>query len=98
MAASSEWLASGGDHLSTDGSGHLCIEGSPAAMTTSAPSGSPAEATTYAMGSLTSGGDHLIMRAMVKRSSPSSPYGGEDRTIQALELGARQKAVLAVWP
>jgi hypothetical protein len=49
--ASSERLASGGDHL--------CIDGSPAATTTSAPSGSPAEATTSAMGSLTSGGDHL---------------------------------------
>jgi hypothetical protein len=36
--ASSERLASGGDHLYTDGS--------PAAATTSAPSGSPAEATT----------------------------------------------------
>jgi hypothetical protein len=38
------------------------------------------------------------MRAMVKRSSPPSPYGGEDKTIQAMELGARWKVVLAVWP
>jgi hypothetical protein len=49
--ASSVRLASGGDHL--------CTDGSPAATTTSAPSGSPAEATTSATGSLTSGGDHL---------------------------------------
>jgi hypothetical protein len=65
--ASSERLASGGDHLCTDGSGHLCTDGSghhctngsPAAATTSAPSGSPAEVTTSEADSLTSGGDHL---------------------------------------
>jgi hypothetical protein len=62
VVASSEWLASGGDHLCTDGSGHLCIDDSPAATTASAPSGSPAEATTSATGSLTSGGDHLYAR------------------------------------
>jgi hypothetical protein len=87
--ASSERLASEGDHL--------CTDGSPAAATTSAPSGSPVEATTSAPGSLPSGGDHLSMCATVKRSSPPSPYGGEDKTIQALELGARRKAVLVVW-
>jgi hypothetical protein len=38
------------------------------------------------------------MRSMAKRSSPPSPYGGEDKTIQAMELGAWRKAVLAVWP
>jgi hypothetical protein len=93
--ASSERLASGGDHISTDGGGHLCTDNSPAAAITSActplqkgprphlPTGggggdneaikvkepevwrqvaltiSPAEATTSAVGSLTSGGDHL---------------------------------------
>jgi hypothetical protein len=98
VVASSERLASGGDHLSTDDSGHLCTDDSPAATTASAPSDLPAEATTSATGSLTSGGDHLSMCAKVKRSSPPSPYGGEDMTIQALELGARRKAVLAVWP
>jgi hypothetical protein len=108
VVASSERLASGGDHLSTDDSGHLCTDDSPAATIASAPSGSPAEATTSATaasqaaattsapGSLPSGGDHLSMCAKVKRSSPPSPYGGEDRTIQALELGARRKAMLAV--
>jgi hypothetical protein len=39
--ASSEWLASGGDHLYsewlTSGGGHLCTDGSPAAAATSAP-------------------------------------------------------------
>jgi hypothetical protein len=35
---------------------------------------------------------------MAKRSLPPSPYGGEDKTIQAMELGARRKAVLLVWP
>jgi hypothetical protein len=90
--AGSERLASGGDHISTDGGGHLCIDNSPAAAIISActplrkgprprlPTGddneaikakepevrrqvaltvSPAEATTSAVGSLTSGGDHL---------------------------------------
>jgi hypothetical protein len=57
--ASSERLASEGDHLCTDDSGYLYTDGSPAAATTSALSGSPAEATTSAAGSLTSGGDHL---------------------------------------
>jgi hypothetical protein len=78
-------------------SDNLCTDGSPAATTTSTPSGSPAEATTSTTGSLTSGGDHLSVRAMAKRSSPPSPYGSEDKTIQALELGARRKAVLAIW-
>jgi hypothetical protein len=92
VVASSERLDSGGDHLSTDGSGHLCTNDPPAVATTSAraplrrgpcprlPTGggneaikakesearrqvapvvSPAEATTSAEGSLTSGGDHL---------------------------------------
>jgi hypothetical protein len=36
--ASSERLASEGDHLCTDGSDHLCTDGPPAAVTTSAPS------------------------------------------------------------
>jgi hypothetical protein len=52
--ASSERLASEGEHLCTDGS--LATE------TTLALSGSPAEATTSAMGSLTSSGDHLCAR------------------------------------
>jgi hypothetical protein len=60
--ASSEPLASEGDHLCTDGSDHLFTDGLPAATTTSAPSGLPAEATTFAMGNLTSGGDHLYAR------------------------------------
>jgi hypothetical protein len=57
--ASSERLASGGDHL--------CTDGSPATAATSAPSSSPAEVTTSAPGSLPSGGDHLSVRAMAKR-------------------------------
>jgi hypothetical protein len=65
------------------------------------------EATTFAPGNLTSGGDHLCTgglpataatSARAKRSSPPSSYGGEDKTIQAMELEARWKAVLAVWP
>jgi hypothetical protein len=36
VVASSERLASGGDHISTDGSGHLCTDDSPAVATTSA--------------------------------------------------------------
>jgi hypothetical protein len=92
VGASSERLASGGDHISTNGSGHLCTDDSPEVATTSAraplrrgprprlPTGddneaikakewearrqvapvvSPAKATTSAVGSLTSGGDHL---------------------------------------
>jgi hypothetical protein len=47
LKASSERLASGGDHLCT------------------------------------SGGDHLSVCAMARRPSPPSPYGGEDKTIQA---------------
>jgi hypothetical protein len=35
---------------------------------------------------------------MAKRPSPPPSYGGEDKTIQAMELGARRQAVLAVWP
>jgi hypothetical protein len=50
--ASSERLASGGDHLCSErlisGGDHLCTDGSPAPAATSAPSGSPAEATTSA--------------------------------------------------
>jgi hypothetical protein len=90
--AGSGRLASGGDHISTDGGGHLCIDNSPssgdhlsmyaAAKGSSPPSSyggdneaikakepevrwqvalmvSLAEATTSAVGSLTSGGDHL---------------------------------------
>jgi hypothetical protein len=68
--ASSERLASGGDHLCTDGNDHLCTDGSLAATTTSAPSGSPAEATTSAMGSLTSGGDHLCTGQPPQRWRP----------------------------
>jgi hypothetical protein len=34
--ASSERLAGAGDHISTDGDGHLCIDNSPAAAITSA--------------------------------------------------------------
>jgi hypothetical protein len=36
VVASSERLDSGGDHLSTDGSGHLCTDDSPAVAITSA--------------------------------------------------------------
>jgi hypothetical protein len=68
--ASSKRLASGGDHLCTDGSDHLCTDGSPAAVTTLAPSGSPAEATTSVMGSLTSGGDHLCVGQPPQRWRP----------------------------
>jgi hypothetical protein len=48
-------LTGGGDHLSTDDSGHPCTDGLPA-MTTASP--------------------------RAERSSPPSPYGGEDKTIQ----------------
>jgi hypothetical protein len=112
--ASPERLASSGDHLYTDGppaatttsapsgstsgSDHLCTDGSPAAVATFAPSGSPAEATTSALGSLPSGGDHLNVCAMAKRPSPPPSYRDEDKAIQAMELGARRQAVLAVWP
>jgi hypothetical protein len=34
--ASPEWLASGGDHISTDGDGRLCADDSPAAAIISA--------------------------------------------------------------
>jgi hypothetical protein len=58
-----------------------------------APSGSPAEATTSAPTArqrwrpplhrrLASDGGHLSACAMVKRPSPPSSYGGEDKTIQ----------------
>jgi hypothetical protein len=70
VVASSERLASGGDHLSTDGSGHLCTDGSLAATTTSTPSGSPAEETTSATGSLTSGGHHLCAGQPPQRWRP----------------------------
>jgi hypothetical protein len=66
---------------------------------------SPAEATTSAMGSLTSGGDHLSIDGSghlrtgarrlpqrAKRSSLLSPHGSEDKTIQ--ERGVRR----LVWP
>jgi hypothetical protein len=36
VVASSERLVSGGDHISTNGSGHLCTDDSPAVATTSA--------------------------------------------------------------
>jgi hypothetical protein len=70
VVASSERLASGGDHLSTDGSGHLSTDDSPAATATSAPSGSPAEATTSVTGSLANGGDHLYARQPPQRWRP----------------------------
>jgi hypothetical protein len=100
--ASSERLASGGDHLYTDVS--------PTATATSAPSGSPAEATTSAPDSLTSGDEpplhrwlasddgHISVCAMAKRPSPPPSYGGEGKTIQAMELEARRQTTLAVWP
>jgi hypothetical protein len=73
--ASSGRLTSGGDHL--------CTDGSPAATTTSAPSGSPAEATSRSNHLYTEQPhqrrrpplrrDHLSVRAMEKRSSPRLP-------------------------
>jgi hypothetical protein len=39
---------------------------------------------------LASGGDHLSVCAMAKRTSPLSSYGGDDKTIQAKELEARR--------
>jgi hypothetical protein len=128
--AGSERLASGGDHISTDGGGHLCTDNSPAAAITSActplrkgprpciPTGgdneaikakeprvwwqvaltvSPAEATTSAVGSLTSDGDHISptsgsdhlctdgrrLPQHVRRGPRSHPRcGSEDKTIQ----------------
>jgi hypothetical protein len=128
--ASSERLASGGNHISTDGGSHLCTHNSPAAAIISActplrkgprprlPAGgdneaikakelevqrqealtvSPAEATTSAMGSLTSGSDHISptsgsdhlctdgrrLPQHARRGPRSRPYcGSEDKTIQ----------------
>jgi hypothetical protein len=128
--ASSERLASGGDHISTDDGGHLCIDNSPAAAITSActplrkgprprlPMGgdneaikakeprvrrqvaltvSPKEATTSAVGSLNSGGDHISptsgsdhlctdgrrLPQHAQRGPRSRPRcGSEDKTIQ----------------
>jgi hypothetical protein len=123
--ASSERLASGGDHL--------CTDGLLAATATSTLSGSLAEATTstptarqrrwrppllraacqrrrpplhrrlasggnhLCAGQPPNGGDHLSVRAMAKRPSPPPSYRVEDKTIQAMELGAQRQAVLAVW-
>jgi hypothetical protein len=98
--ARSERLASGADHLCTDGSDHLSpmahqrrrLPQLRAARQQRQPPlqrvASPVAATTSTPGSLPTGGDHLSMRAMAKRSSPPFPYGGEDKTIQAMELGA----------
>jgi hypothetical protein len=128
--ASSERLASRGDHISTDSGDHLCTNNSPAAAITSActplqkgprprlPTGgdneaikakepgvrwqvaltvSPVEATTSAVDSLTSGGDHISpsngsnhlctdgrrLPQHARRGPRSRPQcGSEDKTIQ----------------
>jgi hypothetical protein len=46
---------------------------------------------------LASDGGHLSVCAMAKRPSPSPSYEGEDKTIQAMELGAWRQTTLAVW-
>jgi hypothetical protein len=86
VVASSERLASGGDHLSTDGSGHLCTDDSPAATTTSALSGSLAEATTSATDSLTSGGDHLYVRQPPQRWQPPQHARHDEEVLASVPL------------
>jgi hypothetical protein len=92
--ATSERLASDGDHLYSErlasGGGHLCSEWLAGGGDHLYTDDLPAAATTSAPGSLPSGGDHLSVRAMAKRPSPLPSYGGEDKTIQAMELGARR--------
>jgi hypothetical protein len=125
--ASSERLASGGDHISTDGGGHLCTDNSPAAAITSActplqkgprphlPTGgdnvaikakepevrrqvaltvSPAEAITSAVGSLTSGGDHISPPAAATTSAPMGggcPSMHEEVLAPVLTAGVRTR-------
>jgi hypothetical protein len=47
---------------------------------------------------LASDGGHLSACAMAKRPSPPPSHGGENKTIQAMELEARRQTALAVWP
>jgi hypothetical protein len=47
---------------------------------------------------LASDDGHLSTCAMAQRPLPPPSYGGEDKTIQAMELEARRQTVLAVWP
>jgi hypothetical protein len=128
--ASSDRLASGGDHLSTNGGGHLCTNDSPAVATTSArmplrkgprprlPTGgdneaikakesearrqvalmvSPAEATTSAVGSLTSGVDHLgtddsgHLRTSVVPVNGGRPSAREEVLAPVLTAGVRTR-------
>jgi hypothetical protein len=83
-------LASGGNHLCTErlasGGDHLCTR-------------QPHQRRRPPLHRrLASDGGHLSTCPMAKRPSPPPSYGGEDKTIQAMELGARRQAVLAVWP
>jgi hypothetical protein len=128
--ASSERLASGGDHISTDSNGRLCTDDSPAVAITSActplrkgprprlPTGgdneaikakepevrrqmaltvSPAEATTSAVGSLTSGGDHLStgdsghLRTSAIPANGGRPSAREEVLAPVLTVGVRTR-------
>jgi hypothetical protein len=79
---------------STNGDDHLCIHGSPATATTSAPtatttfapSGSPAAAIISACASLRKG------------PRPRLPTGGDNEAIKAKELEARRQVALTVTP
>jgi hypothetical protein len=73
-------LASKGDHLGTErlasGGDHLCT-------------GQPHQRRRPPLHRwLASDSGHLNACPMVKRPSPPAFYGGEDKTIQAMELGA----------
>jgi hypothetical protein len=47
---------------------------------------------------LASSGDHLNARAIAKRSSPTSSYGGDNEAIKSKELEAQRQVTLTVSP
>jgi hypothetical protein len=111
--ATSERLTSGGDHLCTDSSPAAAAtsapSGSPAEATTSAPTARQQRWPPLPR-RLASGGNHLCAGQPPQWWQPPqcAHHGeealtpallrGEDKTIQAMELGAQRQAVLAVWP
>jgi hypothetical protein len=76
--ASSERLASGGDHL--------CTDGLSAATIASALSGSPTEATTSATGSLTSGLEHLCAGQPPQRWRPPHHACHDEEVLASVPL------------
>jgi hypothetical protein len=87
---STKRLTSGGDHLGTEwlasGGDHLCT-------------GQPHQRWRPPLQRrLASNDSHLSACPMAKRPSLLPSYGGEDKTIQAMEMGAQRQAVLVVWP